>query len=229
MNSRNPLTRSRSCGVHWLTPEALLWSRRGVLEEIRNTPRIYVRASFTWYTWYLCVCMCVCTRKRSRQRSRFTGVLEGGATSSNQTRTELMTLSRRNFLHGIRTEIRVDSTLWRGMRVGEVGRREGVANLQGVPECSCSNLIYPRSRNFRYFLNFDSGNFFVCTEVGLGLRYYIRLFVKFFERFFDRGILDIFRISRNFYLCFRVCIYDCILLIFVYYCINYFPIIFWQL
>lgn len=160
MNSRNPLTRSRSCGVHWLTPEALLWSRRGVLEEIRNTPRIYVRASFTW-----CACVCVCARKCSRQRSRFTGVLEGGATSSNQTRTELMTLSRRNFLLGVRTEIRVDSTLWRGMRVGEVelGRD---ANLQGVPECSCSNLIYPRSRNFRYFLNFDSGNFLSVRRSG---------------------------------------------------------------
>lgn len=164
MNSRNPLTRSRSCGVHWLTPEALLWSRRGVLEEIRNTPRIYVRASFTWFH-VMCVCVCVCARKCSRQRSRFTGVLEGGATSSNQTRTELMTLSRRNFLLGVRTEIRVDSTLWRGMRVGEVelGRD---ANLQGVPECSCSNLIYPRSRNFRYFLNFDSGNFLSVRRSG---------------------------------------------------------------
>lgn len=111
VNSRNPLTCSRSCGVHWLTPEVLLWSRRGVLEEIRNTPRIYVRASFTWYTWCVCMCVYVCARKRSRQRSRFTGVLEGGATSSNQTRTELMTLSRRNFLLGVRTEIRVDSTL----------------------------------------------------------------------------------------------------------------------
>lgn len=59
MNSRNPLTRSRSCGVHWLTPEALLWSRRGVLEEIRNTPRIYVRVSFTWFH-VMCVRVCVC-------------------------------------------------------------------------------------------------------------------------------------------------------------------------
>lgn len=55
VNSRNPLTCSRSCGVHWLTPEALLWSRRGVLEEIRNTPRIYVRASFAWWWWCTCV------------------------------------------------------------------------------------------------------------------------------------------------------------------------------
>lgn len=132
----------------------------------------------------------MCARKRFATTKPIHGGFRRrgrGATSSNQTRTELMTLSRRNFLRGNScgfNTVKRNARRWSG-----TGERGGNANLQGVPECSCSNLIYPRSRNFRYFWILNRG-ISVWTQVGLGLRYCIRVFVRFRTFFYGWGILN---------------------------------------
>lgn len=203
VNSRNPLTCSRSCGVHWLTPEVLLWSRRGVLEEIRNTPRIYVRASFTWYTWCVCMCVCMCEETFATTKPIHGGFRRGCdqfESNANRVNDAIKEKLSPRCMHGNSCGFNTGEEECALVKWNWEGR--GGMQIYRVFLNAVVLIWFILGRGILGIFEFWIGEFFVCTEVGLDLRYCIRLFVKFRTFFFGWGIFEFLDwISRNFYLC----------------------------